>query len=66
MAALRGAPERLPHAFWPQLLGSAARVVLLVVLIGLLGFGLSNRVRNTAAALGIGFGYFVVLENASG
>jgi hypothetical protein len=38
--------------------------VLLAVLAGLLGFGLTNLVRNTGAALGIGFVYFAVLETA--
>ncbi len=38
--------------------------MLLVVLVGLLGFGGANLLRNTAAALGVGFVYFAVVENA--
>ena len=38
--------------------------MLLTVLAGLLGFGLANLIRNTGAALGIGFVYFAIIENA--
>jgi hypothetical protein len=38
--------------------------VLLTVIAGLLGFGLTNLLRNTGAALGVGFVYLVVVENA--
>lgn len=54
----------LPGGFWPELLGTAGRGVLLTTLAGLLGFGLTNLVRNTGAALGVGFVYFAVLETA--
>lgn len=62
LAASRGITA-VPHGLWGQLIGSAARGVLLVVLFALLGFGIANLVRNTAAALGVGFVYFAVLEN---
>ena len=38
--------------------------MLLTVLAGLLAFGLTNLVRNTGAALGIGFVYLVIAESA--
>ena len=40
--------------------------MLLTVFAGLLGFGLTNLVRNTGAALGVGFVYFAVVESALG
>ena len=52
--------------FWEELLGVQARGVLLVVLAALGGFGLTNLVRNTGAALGIGFVYFAIVEPAVG
>ena len=54
----------LPDDFWPQVLGAGGRGVLLTVFAGLLGFGLTNLMRNTGAALGAGFVYFAVLETA--
>ncbi|MCZ2836641.1 ABC transporter permease subunit [Modestobacter sp. VKM Ac-2985] len=54
----------LPDGFWSELLATGGRGVLLTTLIGLLGFGLTNLVRNTGAALGVGFVYFAVLETA--
>lgn len=38
--------------------------MLLVVIATLLGFGLANLLRNTGAALGVGFAYFAVIETA--
>ncbi|WP_164701153.1 ABC transporter permease subunit [Modestobacter sp. KNN46-3] len=55
----------LPDGFWSELLATAGRGVLLTTLAGLLGFGLTNLVRNTGAALGVGFVYFAVLETAA-
>ncbi|GAA4740107.1 hypothetical protein GCM10023328_21520 [Modestobacter marinus] len=54
----------LPDGFWSELLATGGRGVLLTTLTGLLGFGLTNLVRNTGATLGIGFVYFAVLETA--
>lgn len=62
LAGLRGTGAA-PAGTWPDLLAGAGRGVLLVVLVGLLGFGLANVVRNTGAALGVGFLYFAVIEN---
>ena len=59
-----GTDDPLPDGFWGELLAAQGRSVLLTVLIALLGFGLTNLVRNTGAALGIGFVYFAVLETA--
>jgi ABC-type transport system involved in multi-copper enzyme maturation permease subunit len=62
--AIAGDGAALPAGFWSELLGTAGRGVLLTTLAGLLGFGLTNLVRNTGAALGVGFVYFAVLETA--
>ena len=59
-----GTDDPLPDDFWGELLAAQGRSVLLTVLIALLGFGLTNLVRNTGAALGIAFVYFAVLETA--
>lgn len=58
LAATRGST-----ATAPGLLSGAGRGVLVVVLVGLLGFGVANLLRNTAAAFGFGFVYFAVVEN---
>ena len=53
--------------FWSDLIGIEARCVLLAVLVGLIGFGIANLIRNTGAALGVGFVYFIaelILVNA--
>ncbi|MCZ2818381.1 ABC transporter permease subunit [Modestobacter sp. VKM Ac-2984] len=62
--AFAGDGAALPDGFWPELLATGGRGVLLTTLVGLLGFGLTNLVRNTGAALGVGFVYFAVLETA--
>ncbi|TYP84988.1 hypothetical protein [Blastococcus xanthinilyticus] len=59
-----GDGQELPDGFWGDLLAVQGRGVLLVVLISLIGFGLANLVRNTGAALGVGFVYFAIVENA--
>jgi hypothetical protein len=62
--AAAGSGAQLPDGFWGELLAEQGRAVLLTVLIALIGFGLANLTRNTGAALGVGFVYFAVLENA--
>jgi len=57
-----GLDEPLPDGFWSELLQTQARGVLLVVLAAVIGFGLTSIVRNTGAALGIGFVYVVVVQ----
>lgn len=64
MAATLGRTGPLPDGFYGGLLAQQGRAVLLVMLAALLGFGLSNLVRNTGAALGVGFVYFAVVETA--
>ncbi len=52
--------------FWGDLLAQQGRLVLFAVLLGLIGFGIANLIRNTAAALGVGFVYFIaeiILQN---
>jgi ABC-2 family transporter protein len=63
LASLRGADSALPPDFWSELMLASGRGVLLTMLLGLLGFGLANLLRNTAASLGVGFAYFVIVEN---
>lgn len=62
LAGTRGSTALAPHLAG-QLLSGAGRGVLLVVLVGLLGFGVANLLRNTAAAFGFGFVYFAIVEN---
>jgi ABC-type transport system involved in multi-copper enzyme maturation permease subunit len=64
LQAVAGDGAPLPDGFWPELLALQGRGVLLAVLAGLLGFGLTNLVRNTGATLGLGFVYFAVVETA--
>ncbi|SEL40642.1 ABC-type transport system involved in multi-copper enzyme maturation, permease component [Blastococcus sp. DSM 46786] len=62
--ALVGSDRGVPDGFWSGLLAAQGRGIVLTVLVGLIGFGLANLVRNTGAALGVGFVYFAVAENA--
>jgi hypothetical protein len=62
--AVAGDGGGLPAGFWSDLLALQGRAVLLTVLAALVGFGLVNLIRNTAAALGAGFVYFAVVETA--
>jgi hypothetical protein len=62
LAATRGTTA-VPDGTWGELVAGAGRGVLLVVLFGLLGFGIANLLRNTAAAFGAAFVWFVIAEN---
>ena len=62
LARTRGTTD-VPAGFWGDQLALSGRSGLLVLLLGLLGFGISNLIRNTAAALGFGFVYFMIIEN---
>jgi hypothetical protein len=62
--AVAGDGAALPPGFWGGMLGVQGRALLLTVLTGLGGFALANLIRNTAAALGVGFVYFAVVETA--
>ncbi len=64
--AAAGTGAALPDRFWGELLATQGRSVLLTVFAALAGFGLANLVRNTGAALGVGFVYFAVVESAIG
>ena len=64
LRGIDGNGRALPAHFWSSLLATQGRAVLLTVLISLLGFGLTNLIHNTGAALGIGFVYFAIVENA--
>jgi ABC-type transport system involved in multi-copper enzyme maturation permease subunit len=57
-----GLDEALPADFWSTLLQTQARGVLLTVLAAVIGFGLTSIVRNTGAALGIGFLYLIAIQ----
>jgi hypothetical protein len=65
LQAVAGDDQPLPDDFWSELSGVAGRGVLLTALVGLLGFGLTNLVRNTGAALGVAFVYLTIAENAA-
>ncbi|MGI8692413.1 MAG: hypothetical protein ACR2JK_05865 [Geodermatophilaceae bacterium] len=60
----RGSTTAVPDGFWSDFSGQAGRGVLLAVVGTLFGFGLANLVRNTGAALGVGFAYFAIVESA--
>jgi ABC-2 type transport system permease protein len=62
LASTRGDPT-VPDGFYGDLLGTAGRGVLVTVVTALLGFGFANAIRNTGAALGVGFVYFAIVEN---
>lgn len=62
LAATRGT-SGTPQGLWAEMIGSAGRGVLFVLLVALLGFGIANLIRNTAAALGVGFLYFALVES---
>ncbi len=63
LARTRGTTDGLPPDFWSDLLGQQARSVALAVVAALIGFAIANLVRNTGAALGVGFVYFAIVEN---
>ena len=62
LAATRGTTA-VPDGTWAELFAGAGRGVVLVVLLGLLGFGIANLLRNTAASFGFAFVWFVIVEN---
>ncbi len=62
LASSRGTTE-VPDGFWGDYLVTAGRGVLITVVAALVGFGIANAMRHTAAALGVGFVYFAILES---
>ena len=65
-AALHGTTVGTGGTWLRTLFGVLARSTALVAVAAAIGFSVASIGRNTAAALGIGFAYFVVLENAVG
>jgi ABC-type transport system involved in multi-copper enzyme maturation permease subunit len=62
-AAIAGSTAGANAAWFAESAGVAFRVSLLSTFFAALGFGLASAGRNTAVALGVGFGYLVVVEN---
>ena len=62
-AATRGTTAGADGALLAEALGVALRSALLATFGAGVGFGLAAVGRNTAAALGVGFGYVVIVEN---
>jgi ABC-2 type transport system permease protein len=49
--------------FWRHILDGQLRAALLIVPTTVLGFAIANLIRHTAAAFGVGFVYFAVVES---
>jgi hypothetical protein len=64
LRSVAGDGADLPDGFWSAFLGIQGRGVLLALCAGLLGFGLTNLLRNTGAATGVAFVYVAIVENA--
>lgn len=64
LQAVAGDGGSAPEGFWADLLEAQGRGVLLTVFAGLLGFGLTNLLRNTGAATGVAFVYVAIVETA--
>jgi ABC-type transport system involved in multi-copper enzyme maturation permease subunit len=61
---LRGTTEGMDSGWMRSLSGVGLRVAAVSVLGATMGFSLATTGRNTAAALGIAFGYLAIVENA--
>ena len=61
--AAAGAGSTTGAAWLAESTGVALRVAALSTIFAGFGFGLASAGRNTAVALGVGFGYLVVVEN---
>ena len=62
-AAGAGSTTGADAAWLAESAGVALRVALLSTIFAGFGFGLASAGRNTAVALGVGFGYLVIVEN---
>jgi ABC-type transport system involved in multi-copper enzyme maturation permease subunit len=62
-AAGAGSTAGADAAWLAESAGVALRVALLSTICAGFGFGLASSGRNTAVALGVGFGYLVIVEN---
>jgi hypothetical protein len=64
--AAHGAPLRPSDPSWPTIAGVIGRGVALTAIAAGVGFAIATVGRSTAAALGAGFAYIIVLENILG
>jgi hypothetical protein len=62
-ATFRGTTIGVDAAWVRETVGIALRVAALSAIGASIGFALASVARNTAAALGVGFGYTVIVEN---
>lgn len=62
-ASLRGSTEGVDGAWFVDLVGVTLRCEFLVCFAAAVGFGLAMIGRSTAGALGVAFGYMLVVEN---
>jgi ABC-type transport system involved in multi-copper enzyme maturation permease subunit len=62
-AAGAGSTAGADAAWLAETAGVALRVALLSTIFAGFGFGLASAGRNSAVALGVGFGYLVIVEN---
>jgi ABC-type transport system involved in multi-copper enzyme maturation permease subunit len=63
VATLRGTTEGVGSVWVRRTVGIAIRVAALSAVGAAIGFAIASVARNTAAALGVGFGYTVIVEN---
>jgi ABC-2 type transport system permease protein len=66
VAALRGTLDGVDGSLWWTLAGIWLRGAVLAVFASVAGAGLATITRNTAGAIGIAFGYALVLDNLLG
>jgi ABC-type transport system involved in multi-copper enzyme maturation permease subunit len=62
-AATQGSTAGADGAWAAEAAGVGLRVALVSCIFAGVGFGIASIGRNTAAALGVGFGYIVIVEN---
>ncbi len=62
-ADLRGTLAGATGPFYREMIWTSGRLAGLAVFTGLLAFAIAGLTRHTAAALGVAFAYFAVLEN---
>ncbi|HEY7401021.1 MAG TPA: ABC transporter permease subunit [Actinomycetota bacterium] len=62
VAATRGVTAGLPDGFWATVVGGVLRAGAAASFASVIGFAIGMIGRNTAAAIGIGFAYFGVVE----
>jgi ABC-type transport system involved in multi-copper enzyme maturation permease subunit len=64
VASLRGTLTGLNASFWRDLAGATLRSAGIASFTAVVAFSVAGLIRNTAGALGAGFVYFAVLEQA--